>query len=166
MQKGARWKLTDTVPESGQPARKIIIETRDVRSIGTATVARLRWTLVRGAEKSDIGDSAAGRYTQVAVTAAGIYLLDADQDDAAVLAALGRKPSRSNPPKPYKGTKQNEGRYLNIKDGGATICMGIEPLPDARDCPDTCEAELCISPAGVSSLSGFWAPENSDYQAR
>jgi hypothetical protein len=164
VQKGARWTLIETTAEAGVPPRKIIVETRDVRIVGDATVARLRWTLVTGAEKSNIGDSNSGRYTQLAVTPAGIYLLDADQDDAAVLAALKRKPSRSNPPKEYKGTKQNEGRFLR-KDG-ASICMGVEPLPDAGDCPDTCDAELCITKSGLSRLDGFWAPDAGIFEVR
>jgi hypothetical protein len=167
VRKGARFVLSDPSPEPVGPA-KIVIETYDVRHIGTADVARLRWSLSDSGSKRDIGDSGSGMYTQLAVTPAGLYLLDADQDDAAVAQALKRKPSRSDPPREYKASKKNDGRYLRVQqDGDATIvCMGIEPLPGAGDCDDVCEAELCISSArGVISLHGRWAPDGRTFDA-
>lgn len=154
---GARWILRDTISEDRKSKDTITVETYDVRKVAGADVARLRWTLRSGKETRDVGDSDSGRYTQVAVTDAGMYILSADMDDAKVTDALKRKPSRSDPPKPYKGTKQNNGRYLRVE--GDLICMGFEPPPDAGDCDSVCDGEVCISPVdGVVKLEGQWAP--------
>jgi len=149
-----KWTLRETIAPDAKGV--ITVETYDVRKIGKADVARIRWTLDDGTAKRDIGGSS-GRYTQVAVTDAGLYIMEASMDDKAVEKALAGKPSRSDPPKPYKGTKQNNGRYLMILNG--LVCIGEGPLPGAGDCPDTCDGTMCISPTdGVVSLYGTWAP--------
>ncbi len=162
---GAKWTLVDSVDAKAKKAR-ILVESYDVRTVAGADVARLRWTRIWGpgkTEREDYGDSDQGRYTQVAVTAAGLYILSADMDDAKVAEALKRKPSRSDPPKAYKGSKQNSGRYLLIESDDS-ICVGYEPLPDAGECPDTCFGEICFSAKqGPIKLSGTWAPDNGVY---
>lgn len=162
----AKWILKNQISEQLHKfVDTIVVETYDVRKVGTADVARLRWT--HRMEDNQVNAEAlsvthAGNLTQVAVTAAGIYLLTADMDDAQVEAALKNKPSRSAPPKPYKGTRLNEGRYLTVSDD--VVCMGQGPLPDAPDCEDTCEGEVCISATdGVVSLSGNWAPDSFEF---
>ncbi|HZS41652.1 MAG TPA: hypothetical protein VFF06_32705 [Polyangia bacterium] len=160
---GAKWVLRETI---GDKKDTITVETYDVRKVGAADVARLRWTLKSGKDKRDVGDSDSGRYTQVAVTDAGLYVLSADMDDAKVAEALKKKPSRSDPPRPYQGTKQNQGRYLTVESAD-TVCMGWGPLPGAGDCEDTCEGEVCISStAGVTKLSGTWAPGVTIFEAQ
>jgi hypothetical protein len=140
---------------------RIVVETYDVRKVGEADVARLRWTLVDGKAKSELM-TCGGCFTQVAVTTAGMYILNREQDDAQVTEALKRKPSRSDPPKPYEATKQNEGRYLNLtsKDPNDPVaCLGAG-LPPGMDCEEgTCYGELCISAKqGVVSLEGNYTP--------
>lgn len=155
-------------PCAAQPALPLLefIETYDMRKLGGADVARLRWTLVWGKGEKGRGNCdtcAEGLFTQLAVTPAGLYILDARMTDAAVESALKGKPSRSEPPKPYKATKQNEGRYLRREDraGESLVCMGWEALPGAPPCDDTCFGELCISAKnGPVDLNGTWAPEN------
>jgi hypothetical protein len=153
----ARWVLHDTIPED--TARKpgsITVETYDVRKVGGADVARLRWTHSSGTQNNEIGG---GPFmpTQVAVTSAGVYLLSDDMDDAKISAALKNKPSRSDPPKPYSGTKRNRGRYLRVDRGN--VCMGEAGLPDDGPCADVCESEVCFSATdGVVSISGLAAP--------
>jgi hypothetical protein len=157
----ARWVLHNTF-QKGKSKDTVVVETYDVRKVGAADVARLRWTFHEGKEKRDIGNSDSGKYTQVAVTDAGLYILSADMDDAKIAEALKRKPSRSDPPKPYKGTKQNSGRYLNVDNGdkGPVVCMGFEPPPDAGECESTCDGEMCVSAqAGVVKLEGQWSPD-------
>lgn len=163
----ARWVLVDSLEKDKRARSKIVVETYDVRKVGTADVARLRWTLIEpGGKKSDWGDSDGGRYTQVAVTEAGLYILSADMDDAKVAAALTKKPSRSDPPKEYGATKQNGGRVLRIDERAELVCVGQDPLPGAGDCDDVCDADLCISAtAGVVKLGGMWAPGKGLYEA-
>lgn len=158
-----KWTLNASKDTTGEYARaRLVVETYDVRKVGDADVARLRWTLFWGAgkkqEKRDVGNSAEGRYTQLAVTRDGLYVLSHDMDDDKIKEALKKKPSRSDPPKEYKGTKQNDGRFLRF-DGTTIACMGFEPLPGAGDCPDLCEGEVCFSrDDGVVSVDGKWSP--------
>lgn len=161
----ARWVLYDTIEKNKKKRRKIVVETYDVRKVGAADVARLRWTLIDpSGEKQSWGDSNEGRYTQVAVTDAGLYILSEDMDDAKIVEALKKKPSRSDPPKPYKGTKQNEGRFLKVE--GDMVCYGYEPPPGAGDCEDTCFGGLCLTATGgVTKIEGTWAPEYSIFES-
>jgi hypothetical protein len=159
----AKWVLKNTTKNDGST---LTIETYDVRKIDGADVARLRWTHRWGKGKADQDAEAASggtqTPTQVAVTDKGVYLLNASMDDAAVSKALKGKPSRSDPPKSYKGTKVNKGRYLRVD--GDTVCMGEEPLEDAGDCADICEGEICISATqGVISLHGTLSPNHDDF---
>lgn len=153
----ATWVLHDTVVDK---SATVTIETYDVRKIGDADVARVRWTHRWSGGQSDIGGG--GKFTQVAVTSAGLYLLDKDMDDAAVAKALAGKPSRSDPPKAYAGTKLNHGRYLTVDEG--TVCMGTGPEPGAGDCPDTCDGSVCMTAAGIVSLDGTYAPNESIFE--
>jgi hypothetical protein len=160
----AKWVLTDTITgedKTKKPA-KLIVETYDVRKVGDADVARLRWTI----EESDgtkQDHSCAGCYTQVAVNAAGLYIVDDAKDDAQIAASLKAKPSRSDPPKAYKATNKNSGRYLNVS--ATQVCYGeaIDPGPDG--CEDICFAELCVSDKGVVQIEGLWAPNYSIFEA-
>jgi len=163
----AKWVLVrDNADKSSK--ERIEVETYDVRKVGDADVARLRWTHYEpDGSKEDIGATDSGKPTQVAVTAAGMFLLNAENDDAKVAERLKGKPSRSSPPKPYAGTTKNNGRYLAIDDAG-NVCMGFAPTADSeRECEDTCEGEVCISETrGVVELSGTYAPSFEIYKAR
>lgn len=152
----AKWVLHEANAEdAAAKSATVTVETYDVRTVGKAQVARLRWTHKDSESESTFGGGAL-QPTQVAVTAAGLYLLDAEMDDAAVAVALKKRPSRSSPPKAYKGTKQNGGRYLTVR--GAEVCMGWARLEEDGPCEDVCESEVCFTAAGVTSISGFDAP--------
>lgn len=153
----ASWLLEERASDKGAKPSSLRAETYDCRTVANASVARLRWTQV-GAKK-DVGDSNLGRYTQVAVTAAGIYLLSADMDDAAVAKALKRKPSRSDPPRAYAGNSRNQGRFLSVEAGkdGPIACMGA-PTPRESD-GDPTVGEVCFSATkGIVFLGGGYAP--------
>ena len=157
----AKWVLANTTKNDKST---VTIETYDVRKVGDADVARLRVTHRWGTGKDDAADNsgASGLPVQVAVTAKGLYFLNDTKDDAKILAVIAGKPTRSSPPKAYKGTKKNNGRYLRID--GDTVCMGEEPLDDAGECADVCEGEICIdATAGVVSLHGTLSPNHDDY---
>lgn len=161
---GAKWKLDNTTIDDPKYKNSILVETYDVRKVGDADVARIRWTHVQAdGSKVDIGDTANGKPTQVAVTDKGLFLLNATNDDAKVAERLKEKPSRSTPPKAYEGNKKNGGRYLSISDDGV-VCMGEAPRsPD--QCEDTCDGWVCISETdGVTEVSGTMAP-NLDHFA-
>jgi hypothetical protein len=152
----AKWVLHEANPSDAiAKSATVTVTTYDVRTIGNAQVARIRWTHSDSTSESTFGGSAI-LPTQVAVTRAGLYLLDADMDDAAVAVALEKKPARSSPPKPYKGTKRNGGRYLTVR--GAEVCMGWAKLAADGPCEDVCESEVCFDAAGITSITGFEAP--------
>ncbi len=164
---GAKWVLEPHSEEGMEtPSEKITIETYDVRRIGDSDVARLRWTATTGKQSEPYNDGADSLLTQVAVTEKGVYLLRADMDDAAVTAALLKAPSRSDPPKAYKGTKTNRGRYLRIAELGI-VCMGWSHVEGDGECEERCEGEMCISPTdGIISLDGTYVPQDSYYLSK
>lgn len=166
-QPNQKWELVEwNPPDSAKPdhaPNKLTITTYDVRKLDGADVARLKWSL-NGSDDNALQFTNAGPLTQIAVTDAGAYLFYASADDAKIRAALKGKPSRSDPPKPYRATKLNEGRYLTVQDG--LVCMGYEPLPDAPECEEVCGASVCIAAdEGIVMLDGSWAPEFYDYVA-
>ena len=167
VQPNAKWTLYmlgDTGPASGSEfhPEPITIETYDVRKVGAADVARLRWRQGADSTDSPLSGTHAPRLDQFAVTADGLYILTADMDDAAITKALTGKPSRSDPPKPYKGSKLNEGRYLELRDG--LVCIGQGPDPGEPACEDTCDGDICISATdGIVRVDGNWAPDMFDY---
>jgi len=167
VQPGAKWVLQPHAEERMTvPSEKLTIETYDVRKIGDADVARLRWTAVDGKDSQPYDDGADDLITQVAVTEKGVYLLRAEMDDAAVTAALARAPSRSDPPKAYKGTKRNKGRYLRIAELGI-VCMGWSHIQGDGECEERCEGEVCIAPTdGIVSIDGTYAPQDSWYLSK
>jgi hypothetical protein len=164
VQPHAKWRLYmggQTDPKAPDYHEPITIETYDIRKVGDADVARLRWR--QGTDdESPLAGTQAPPLDQFAVTSKGLYLLTADMDDDKIALVLQRKPSRSDPPKPYRGTKINDGRYLELRDG--FVCMGQGPTPDAPECEDTCDGDICISATdGIVRLEGNWAPDMFDY---
>jgi hypothetical protein len=157
---GAKWVLYDQFDKRAT----ITIQTYDVRTIGKAQVARLRWTYANGPDDESPDTEAlkmthAIGLTQLAVTDAGLYLMWAAWDDAKVADELKKKPARSDPPRPYKATKLNEGRSLEIMADGA-VCMGQNPLPG--ECDDCDGGYACFSATdGIVSIGQSWAPNGS-----
>jgi hypothetical protein len=143
--------------------QQLVVETYDVRKVGEADVARLKFHSPDSDENA-LAFTHAGPITQVAVTSAGAYLFYASADDAAIIEALKSKPARSDPPKEYKGTKTNEGRYLRIL-GGDVVCMGWAALPSEK-CEDDCEGAVCVSATeGVVALFGNWSPNATQFES-
>lgn len=163
VQPDKHWVLHDTIAVAvhGSPAT-LVVEPVGIHQVGSATVAHLDWTLNpdptdKNQDHRALAGTHAGLLNQVAVTDAGLYLLPDDADDAKIAEVLQGKPSRSDPPKAYKATKLNEGRFLTID--GDIVCMGQGPAPGDPACDDICEGEVCISATdGVVSLDGNWTP--------
>ncbi len=165
----SKWVLYDTFKLQNETDKakvpRLVVETYDTRKIGDADVSRLRWTVFDNAadKQGHALDTCAGCYTQIAVNAQGMYIVSDAKDDAQIAASLKKdKPSRSEPPKSYSPTKQNDGRYLKVKDG--LVCYGeVDPPPDGM-CPDVCFASMCVSPdKGIVTLAGKWAPDEAIY---
>jgi hypothetical protein len=165
----AKWTLYRKGEKDKKKAPRIVIETHDVRKVGAADVARLRWTLV-AADGKKSAYQCDGCYTQIAVTSAGMYIVSDAKDDAQIAASLKGKPSRSDPPKSYGGTKQNAGRFLNLHDSarGKLACYGERPSTgEAEACEEpVCYGLACVSAdLGIVRLDGFYAPDPEGYAA-
>lgn len=156
----AKWVLRKETDDATERKKaSITVETYDVRKVGDADVARIRWTYQYEGEKPTSIADGTDLPQQVAVTDKGMWLFSTIADDAKIAETLAsKKPSRSDPPKAYKGTHQNQGRYLEIRPNGH-VCMGSGPLPGALECDDVCFAEYCLDAIeGVVELGGTWAP--------
>jgi hypothetical protein len=160
----AKWVMKKDTTMADQKKWKVVVETYDVRKVGEADVARMRWTHTDGTADGTSDLENDGLPTQVAVTEKGLYLLTKDMDDAKITATLAaKKPSRSDPPKAYKGTTVNLGRYLDIRKN--LVCFGSGPTPGAGECDDVCYGEFCIDGTeGIVSIEGTYAPNYEDYK--
>jgi hypothetical protein len=154
----ARWVLEDVLDTDKSPKHvraAIIVETYDIRTVGTARVGRLRWTWN---DKTPYEECDPVCLDRVAVTPSGLYFIDDDATDEKILGAVKHRPARSSPPREYSGTKRNRGRYLNFD--GDMVCMGYAPLEGAGPCEDTCFSVVCIDKdKGVVQLGGTAAPD-------
>ena len=169
---GATWTLAGQGPAQYAPHGSLTVTNYDVRKVGDADVARLRWTLEERTSKTDLPEGE-GRPFQVAVTKRGVWFLSASDDDKAIAKALKKKPTYADPVVP---TKRKDGSYVEILDGGksAMVCVGKEAHVRPR-CDDTggarrwhglgCWAWLCVSPDGVVSLGGSYADDPYGYSA-
>jgi len=125
----AKWVLRDTILDK---TATVTVETYDVRKVGGADVARLRWTQAVGKDKYDISDQR-GAFGQVAVTSAGLYLFTADMDDAKVAAALAGDVDLMF---------DNLGVSLPLVEAGNLRLLAVastQRLPNLRDVPTIAE---------------------------
>ncbi len=162
VQAHARWLLRDT--GTVQNADTIAVETYDVRKIGGADVARLRWVLQQGTRHRDVGASlAGGRFTQLAVTPRGLYLLSASMDDAKVARALAAAPTWRDPPDAVEPASSGDGSFVRV-DRSGLVCVGHVAAEGACDGETgLCEGELCVDAGGVARIAGSWAPGNATF---
>jgi hypothetical protein len=143
----ARWELV------GDGGAHLTVETDDVRAIGDAQVARLR-----GLIDGDVVDM--GRHglpAQVAVTAAGIWFLDGDDDDAAIAHTIATTPpTYADVP---ALTEPSAVDFARVWRTGAGVAYCVGHRDPQRDCePDTCNMACFAPDAGVVLLTGDDAP--------
>lgn len=160
VQPNATWRLAEISGGDDEPT-EIVVETVEVRRVGDAEVARLRWTHRFPGGEADAADQ--GLPGQVAVTPAGVWFLGGDLDDERVAAALAANPpSQPDPPVEVKRQSRADGDYVTLRatrEGERVVCVGEEPGPGSGDCDDICHAELCVAErGGVVSVEGLWAP--------
>ena len=92
----AHWVLKDVVDDdksSGHRRATVTVETYDLRTVGTARVGRLRWTV----GKAPFEQCGAVCLHRVAVTPAGLYFIDDDATDEKILEALKTPPGPLQP---------------------------------------------------------------------
>lgn len=149
---GGKWILYLAQKDKLDEELALTINTYDVRKVAGADVARLRGAI----NTPQPDDFDLQPFSQVAVTAAGIYLLRANMNDAMIAEALKHEPSFPDPPKAAHKTDGVKDEFVELHDN-AIVCVGFRGPPHA--CIDYCSAEMCVSATeGIVRLSGAWAP--------
>ncbi|HVK66812.1 MAG TPA: hypothetical protein VM694_20145 [Polyangium sp.] len=136
----------------------------DVRKVGKADVARLKYTLGRNSSAHEAPDDVLPK--QVAITDQGVWFLPADADDAAITAALRKPPTHAAKPKTFEPTQENG--YTFVREaktsGGPIVCTGHAIPPAQGTCGDKCNARVCFSASnGVVIVEGTVAPASGAY---
>jgi hypothetical protein len=162
---GARWTL---IAPGQRGPQTVIAETYDVRKVGRADVARLRWSFItEGGVRDDewVGESLP---RQVAVTAAGVYLLGEGEDDASVLRRLKRPPTYRDPPRIVGAMTTRDGEYAVVRPSseGPVFCFGEGPPRNPPPCEDVCFGEMCVGARGIVSIDARWAPNDELFSVR
>lgn len=157
VQPNAKWTLL------GPNGMKIVVENHDVRKIGAADTARLRYTVIVPGKKPAELDAGAPR--RVAVSPTGAWLFAASDDDAKIAAALAKPPQFTDPPQLVKPSRSKNGDYVNLihLQKGDKICVGRAP-PPGTPCGDICFAELCLNPRdGLVEMGGTYTPNQESF---
>jgi hypothetical protein len=136
----------------------ISVESYDVRTVGAAKVARLRWTLVQNGVGEPLGGDLP---TQLALGKKGVWAFSDRLGDKEIAKELKKKPTWTDPP--AIGTRK-DGTYVR-KDGEA-ICFGQGTAPGTAKCNDVCHAEFCLAPErGVVAIGGLYTPNSAQFVA-
>jgi hypothetical protein len=157
------WKLINyNIRTEPNEDDAVIVTNYDLRRVGSAAVARLRWKTSGG---EDVGD---GEHLpqQVAVSGNKVWFLPLNAEDAAVSQALARKPTFVDPPAEVHPTRKNKWRWVHTSSGknGPITCVG-HYQPQGDDCEDTCAGMVCFSAKyGVVAVEGTSSP-NFEYYA-
>ncbi len=157
----ATWKLINyNIRTEPNQDDAVIVTNYDLRQVGPASVARLRW------RQSDGEDAGSGEHLprQVAVAGNKVWFLPLDADDAAVERALTRKPTFGDPPANIRPTRKNRWRWVNTSEGkhGSVTCIGHYRQDDG--CEDTCTGMVCFSATyGIVAVEGTSSPNFEHY---
>ncbi len=165
VQPGAKWMLYAR-NASNEPT--VTVETYDVRKVGEASVARLRWSLAEKGKKAE-ELAAGGPIEQVAVTDKGAYVLAKDESDTKIIEALKKPPTYGDPPAAIDSTKHNDGKNIEHRTTklGRMVCIGYGPAKGAGECENICHGAYCLSPEkGIVALEGTYGPGDEEYAQR
>jgi hypothetical protein len=156
------WKLINyNIRKEPNEDDAVIVTNYDLRRVGPAAVARLRWKTSAG---EDVG-SGDHLPRQVAVSGNKVWFLPLNADDEAVSKALAGKPTFGDPPADVRPTRKNKWRWVHTNSGkhGSLTCIGHYQQDDG--CEDTCTGMVCFSATyGVVAVEGTSSP-NFEYYA-
>ena len=159
----AEFTLRAGDPNSGEPPAVLVGTVDELRQVGAARVAKLRWHF------SD-NDAAARPYLAgphyLVESARGIAFLLTESTDAEISALLVQPnfwmfphPTREHPVDGPSG----ETASVTVNDGEATACYSIE-MPACG--AGVCSSDVCVTSAhGIVSLGGQWAPGGALFAA-
>jgi hypothetical protein len=156
---GSQWVLHDSMSED-DPKPALTIRVAEVRQVGEARVVTLAGSVTRGdGEAEEVTATPSIDGARWVVTPRGLWMFDADADDAAIRTAIAGAPHWLSPP---VDVETQTGRYMNVtKIGDETVvCIGEVPDLGGEDCPDVCGGGMCISAtAGIVQMDAQWAPD-------
>jgi hypothetical protein len=156
----SRWVLHDSMAEDSPPP-ELEIRVADVRRVRDARVVRLAGTVryQPDSEPEAVTGSQSLDGAQWAIAPHGLWMLGAEDSDAAIATALAAPPHWASPPVELDPPS---GRYSHlIRHEGETIaCIGEVPDLGGEDCPDVCGGGMCIAArGGIVQLDAQWAPD-------
>jgi hypothetical protein len=158
------WKLINyNIRDQPDEDNAVIVSNYDLRQVGAAAVARLRWKTSAG---EDVG-SGEHLPQQVAVSGHEVWFLPLNADDDAVSQALTRKPTFWDPPVDVHPTRKNKWRWVQTSSGkhGLVTCIGHHQPRGGNECEDTCSGMVCFSATnGIVAVEGTSSP-NFEYYA-
>ncbi|MDI3288727.1 hypothetical protein [Polyangium sp. 15x6] len=164
VRRGACWTLLNHTKGAPDYDDTLLVMPWNVRKVGKADVAQLKYTLGRNSSAHESPDDVLPK--QVAVTDQGVWFLPADADDAAITAALRKPPTHAAKPKTFEPTQENG--YTFVREaktsGGPIVCAGHAIPPAQGNCGDKCNAMVCFSASnGVVIVEGTAAPASGVY---
>jgi hypothetical protein len=146
------WKLPLVSEGSDHTASEIELDLSGVHKVAGADVATLTW-------ECDTGGTAE-LPSKIAVTDKGTWILDEHAEDAAVAAALKKKPGFSEPTPLQRANRRKDGLFAFAPPGhGDAICYGFgapKPEPNEPGCGAApCCSWICIDKSGVIGVGGI-----------
>ena len=123
MKPNAKWILKDTTSKAKEKDRdKVVVETHDVRTVGSARVATLTWTHVTRSDKSPLDQCGFGLRRDGIVSAdhPGLYFVGHNYDVRCAIFNIRRDARRA-------------ARRLTSEIGGTSrTSTGTRPQPNER----------------------------------
>ena len=133
--RGKRWELTN-----GE--EKLVVENYNVRKVGNARVAELRWAMGKGKYSG-------GWPRLVIVKKSGLVVLDSLREDSNIKKLVKSKPQYADPP---RLNQKNRAYYAQVLDD--MVCLGFDFWAKKRGEGDICGDEsclwrMCLGPEGI-----------------
>src|SRR5579859_5639584 len=157
------WRLINyNIRDDPNEDDAVIVENYDLRRVGRAAVARLRWTTSWG---ENVGDRE-HLPQQVAVIDGRVWWLPLEASDDDVVRAIRKMPTFSERPSDVAPTRKSKWKWVLTTSGaqGTLICIG-HMQPRGEECEDTCSGMVCFSPKdGIVAIEGTASP-NFEYYA-
>ncbi len=126
--------------------------TSTARTVGKAKVIDFDWS---GRQAWDYGRPPA----TMALTRKGLYLFSDALDPKALGKALKKAPTLKLPLSEIPVKSRKDGLYVTV--AGGEVCFGYGPAKGEAYCGDVCDASMCVTAEGLTSLRGAWSPNVS-----
>lgn len=159
VQPNARWVLQST---SG--TGRLRIEVYDVRTVGAAAVARLRWLRAEpGKPEEEAGGGGPPWHSiqHVAITTRGLFILSPQTSLRELDRILARKPDYPSI-LTTRERNQKDSVFFTKAKSATEGCVGYYSRTECAT--ESCYATLCVdAERGITFASGAYSPDGGDY---